>query len=55
MKRGATSDETIGAYLQLKNIWDRAGSDIRLSIHSAGHEDMDGIAVEAFIASLEGY
>jgi hypothetical protein len=52
-KRGAISDETIGAYLQLKQIWARSSSPISLKIHTKGHEDVDSLAVDNFVQSLE--
>jgi hypothetical protein len=52
-KRGAISDETIGAFLQLKQIWDRSSAVISLDIHHNGHEDVDAGAVDRFAKALD--
>jgi len=51
-KRGALSDETIGAFLQLQSIWQKAGFPISLHQHSGGHEDVDSAALAAFLKSV---
>ncbi|WP_316200635.1 MULTISPECIES: hypothetical protein [unclassified Bradyrhizobium] len=48
-KRGAISDETIGAYLELKQIWMKFGSLIELDIHDKGHEDVDTSEFVGFV------
>ena len=52
-KRGPISDETLGAFLQLKQIWSKFGSQISLDVHDGGHEDVDSATFEAFLAQIQ--
>lgn len=52
-KRGAISDETVGAYLQIREVWSKYSTPIALHVQSGGHEDFDGAAAEAFIEGLK--
>lgn len=51
-KRGALSDETVGAFLQLREVWGKYGAPISLDEHNRGHEDVDVPAVEAFVEKI---
>jgi len=48
MKRGATVDETLGAFLILERIWRKFGAQVVLDVHPGGHEDIDPAAAGAF-------
>ncbi|MFS8147115.1 hypothetical protein [Rhizobium sp. BR 249] len=52
-KRGPISDEIIGAYLQLKQIWSKFDAPIALDIHDGGHEDFDIPAFKSFVGQLQ--
>lgn len=52
MKRGAISDETVGAFLELQQVWSKFGAQAELDNHPNGHEDVDASAVEAFIGRV---
>ena len=46
--RGVSSEEMVGEYLLLKNIWGKYNKSISLSIHDGGHE-VDYLGAERFI------
>lgn len=48
LKRGATVDETLGAFLVLERIWKKFGAPITLDVHPGQHEDIDAQAAGAF-------
>ncbi|MGM5050283.1 hypothetical protein AB8A20_15530 [Tardiphaga sp. 604_B6_N1_1] len=51
-KRSAISDETLGSFLQLKEIWRKLNAPISLFLHTNGHEDLDVAAAIRFIDAL---
>lgn len=48
LKRGATVDETLGAFLVLERIWKKFGAPLTLDVHPGQHEDIDPKAAAAF-------
>jgi hypothetical protein len=48
LKRGATVDETLGAFLLLERIWKKFDAPLKLEVHPGGHEDIDAQAAGAF-------